>query len=359
MANSMKALVLTAYHRLEYLDVPRPELADDEVLVKVRACGICGSDVHGMDGSTGRRRPPVIMGHEAAGVIVATGSDVHDWAAGDRVTFDSTVYCGQCRFCRAGRINLCDARRVLGVSCEEYRRDGAFAEYVAVPQRILYCLPDEVSFSQAAMVEPVSIALHAVNRTPIRLGDTAVVVGAGMIGVLVVQLLRAAGCGRIIAVDVDRGRLETARRSGASHVLIAGECDAAAEVHRLTDGYGCDVAFEAVGVADSLATAVGSVRKGGTVTLIGNVTASVPLPLQTIVTREITLYGSCASCGEYPVCLDLIARGAVDLKPLTSAEAPLSEGAVWFGRLREHREPLMKVILMPHAKSAADKEMNG
>ena len=126
----MKALVLTAYNHLEIQDWPRPEIAADEVLLRVAACGICGSDIHGMDGSTGRRQPPIIMGHEAAGTIVAVGAEVRDWAAGDRVTFDSTIYCGRCWYCRRGEINLCDNRRVLGVSCDDYRRHGAFAELV-------------------------------------------------------------------------------------------------------------------------------------------------------------------------------------------------------------------------------------
>ena len=191
----MKALVLTEYNHFEYRDVDDPDVGDEDVLVRVEACGICGSDVHGMDGSTGRRRPPIIMGHEAAGVIAGVGPDVTDWHVGQRVTFDSTVYCGRCHFCRRGQINLCDNRRVLGVSCEAYRRHGAFADFVAVPQHILYALPAGLSFERAATAEALSIALHAVHRTRIRLADTAVVVGAGMIGLLVVQGLRAAGCG--------------------------------------------------------------------------------------------------------------------------------------------------------------------
>ena len=162
----MKALVLKAYKQFAYEDVPDPEPGPDEVLVAVKACGICGSDVHGMDGSTGRRRPPIIMGHEAAGVISKVGSRVTGWAAGDRVTFDSTIYCGQCAFCRRGMINLCDRRRVLGVSCEDYRQNGAFAEFVAVPQHILYRLPDGLTFEHAALVEPFAIALHAIRRAP-------------------------------------------------------------------------------------------------------------------------------------------------------------------------------------------------
>ena len=263
----MKALVLTEYNHLEIQDVPEPQLAPDEVLVAVKACGICGSDVHGMDGSTGRRRPPIIMGHEASGVIVQTGPEVQGWTAGDRVTFDSTIYCGKCRFCGAGRINLCDNRRVLGVSCDEYRRHGAFAELVAVPQHILYRLPDELSFHRAATVEPLSIAVHAAGRTRLRLGDTAVVVGAGMIGLLAVQVLRAAGCGVIYAVDLDPARLALARKLGADETLQAGVADVPAEVLQRTAGRGADVAIEAVGLTATVQTAVACLRKGGQLTL--------------------------------------------------------------------------------------------
>jgi len=147
------------------------------------------------------------MGHEASGVIAEVGERVTGWNKGERVTFDSTVYCGSCWFCRRGLINLCDHRRVSGVSCEDYRQHGAFAEYVAVPHHILYRLPEAVSFEHAAMIEAVSVAIHAVERTPISLGETAVVVGVGVIGLLVVQALRLAGCGKIIAVDLDEDKV--------------------------------------------------------------------------------------------------------------------------------------------------------
>jgi len=343
----MKALVLTEYNHFEYQDVPEPQVGPEDVLVDVKACGICGSDVHGMDGSTGRRIPPIIMGHEASGVIARLGERVEGWHAGDRVTFDSTIYCGRCRFCRRGEVNLCDHRRVLGVSCSEFRQHGALAQYVAVPQHIVYRLPEGLSFEHAAMVEPVSIAVHAVARVPIRLNDCAVVVGTGMIGLLAVQALRAAGCGRLIAVDVDPHRLELACRLGADEGLSPRETDVVAEVLRQTDGRGADVAFEAAGFPPTVATAIGSVRKGGSVALVGNLTPQVDLPLQAVVTRELTLYGSCASRGEYPVCLDMIARGTINVEALTSAVVPLSEGPAWFRRLREGKEGLLKVIVQP------------
>jgi L-iditol 2-dehydrogenase len=343
----MKALVLDEYNTFVYKDVPEPKCCDDEVLIQVKACGICGSDVHGMDGSTGRRIPPIIMGHEASGVIVETGSDVKGFTKGDRVTFDSTVYCGKCHFCKMGRINLCNNRKVLGVSCDDYRRDGAFAQYIAVPERILYRLPEKVTFEQAAMVEPLSIALHAVRLTPISLSDTAVVVGAGMIGLLVVQALRAAGCGWIIAVDLDPWRLELAAKLGANTSLRSDQIDILAEIQELTKGIGADIAFEAVGIGSTVNMAAASLRKGGNLTLIGNVTPAIEFPLQTIVTREIAVRGSCASNGEYPACLDMIASGAVNVDALMSQSAPLCEGARWFKKLYERNEKLMKVLLTP------------
>ncbi|MGA2616217.1 MAG: galactitol-1-phosphate 5-dehydrogenase [Thermoguttaceae bacterium] len=341
----MKALVLTRYDHFQLEDWPLPAIGPGEVLLQVAACGICGSDVHGMDGSTGRRRPPIVMGHEAAGVVAQLGPEVSGWSVGDRVTFDSTVFCGDCWFCRRGEINLCDRRRVLGVSCDEYRCHGAFAEYLAVPQRILHRLPDGLSFEHAALVEPLSVALHAVGRAPP--GDeTVVVVGSGLIGLLVIQALRAGGYGPIIAVDLDQRRLDLARRLGADDALRA-DADVPAEIIRRTAGRGAALAIEAVGIAASVATAVACLRKGGHLTLVGNLAPSVPLPLQAVVTRQLTLAGSCGSCGEYPAGLELLARGAVQAEPLISAVAPLADGPLWFDRLRQPTEGLLKVILKP------------
>ncbi len=343
----MKALVLKQYKQFVCEEVPAPEPGPHEVLVAVKACGICGSDVHGMDGSTGRRRPPIIMGHEAAGVIHSVGAAVSGWAAGDRVTFDSTIYCGGCAFCRRGLINLCDHRRVLGVSCEEYRQAGAFAEFVAVPQHILYRLPDGLAFEHAALVEPFSIAVHAIRRAPPALNDAVVVVGAGMIGLALVQALAQAGCGRLIVADVASDRLALAAKFGATSTIDSAKEDALAAILRLTGGQGADLALEAVGVPATVDLALRCLRKGGAATLVGNVTPSVEFPLQAAVTRELSARGSCASQGEYPACLDMLARGALRAAPLISAAAPLAEGAAWFDRLYRKEPGLLKVVLKP------------
>lgn len=343
----MKALVLKEYKNLSYEHVQQPSYGADDLFVRVKACAICGSDVQGIDGSTGRRKPPIIMGHEAAGVVEAVGKGVKGFKVGDRITFDSTIFCGECFFCRKGQINLCDNRRVLGVSCDEYHQNGAFAEYVTIPYRIAHHVPDGVSFEQAAMVEPVSIALHAVSLCPISANDTALVVGAGMIGLFIIQILRIVGCGQIIAVDIDPNKFELARKLGATTCLESDRDDLMQRILHLTNGRGADVGFEVVGITPTIQTAVQGVRKGGSLVLVGNLKPQVDLPLQSVVTRQLSVYGSCASSGEYPTCLDLIESGKVNVNALISASAPLKDGASWFERLYQKEPGLMKVILKP------------
>jgi L-iditol 2-dehydrogenase len=343
----MKALLLSENSHLEITDLPQPEIGTDEVLVRVAACGICGSDVHGYDGSSGRRIPPIVMGHEAAGTVTAVGKEVRDYKPGDRVTFDSTVYCGRCEFCRRGEANLCDNRQVIGVSCGDYRRHGAFAEYVTVPARILYHLPDTFAFSEAAMLEAVSVALHAVQVSDVREGESALVIGAGMIGLLTLQAARAAGCGRVFIADVDATRLELARQLGADETVHRSGAELVGEVLKLTGGRGVDVSYEAVGRNETVTAAIEATRKGGTVTLVGNIQPEVTIPLQKVVSRQLRLQGSCASAGEYPQAIEMIADGRIKVKPLITAVASLEEGPRWFERLHAGEPNLMKVVLTP------------
>ena len=343
----MKSLLLSEYSHLEIADLPLPVVGRGEVLVRVEACGICGSDVHGFDGSTGRRIPPIVMGHEAAGTVEATGEGVTKYKKGDRVTFDSTVYCGECQYCKRGQINLCDNREVIGVSCGDYRRHGAFAEFVVVPERIMYPLPKDFSFDEAAMLEAVSVALHGVKVSEVAGGETALVIGAGMIGLLTLQAARAAGCKRVFITDVDETRLELARQVGADEVLHCSGSELVTEVMRLTGGNGVDLTLEAVGRNETVTSAIDCTRKGGKVTLIGNIMPEVTLPLQKVVVRQLRLQGSCASSGEYPEAIELIANGKIQVKQLITAVASLEEGPRWFERLHSREPNLMKIILTP------------
>jgi len=343
----MKALVLTEYFKLEYKDVADPLILPNEVLVQIKACAICGSDVHGYDGTSGRRIPPVIMGHEAAGVIVAVGSEVRRFTIGDRVTFDSTFYCRNCGPCSSGNVNLCDNRRVFGVSCGDYLKDGAMAEYLAVPEYIMYHLPDSVSFEVASVIEPLAVALHAVNRTRIRPGDNVMVAGCGTIGQLTIKLLGIMGCGSVTAVDVDDGKLEMALKNGADFTINSSRDDVPLCAARFNGGEKMDAVIEAVGVTETVGFSINALKKGGELTLVGNIQKSIDFPLQYIVTNEININASCASAGEYAACLKLIGTGKINLDDIVSAKVPLSDGADWFEKLHKGLPGILKVVLTP------------
>lgn len=344
---SMKALVLTAPSSFEFCDFQKPEIQPSHVRVSIKACGICGSDIHGMDGRSGRRIPPIVMGHEASGIVSEIGENVDGWKIGDRVTFDSTEFCNDCLSCAEGALNLCETRKVLGVSCADYRRHGCFAEEIVLPVHILHRIPESLSFEKAAFAEPVSIALHAVNLAPPLTDEPALVVGAGLIGLLVVQALRARGWSQVIAVDLDESRLKLAKELGATETFLASDEGTAAAIKQLFGGDGVGVSFEVVGAAAPVDLAIRSVRKGGHVVLVGNLQPTVPFPLQEVVTRQITLHGSCACAGEYPEAIALIENGSIRVEPLMSAVAPLEEGADWFARLADNKEGLLKVVLVP------------
>jgi len=343
----MKALVYTGPLRLEVLDRPTPVPGAGEVLVRVMAVAICGSDVHGYTGTTGRRIPPVVMGHEASGVIDAAGLGVHGWAPGSRVTFDSIAWCGRCAPCRRGRTNLCQTRQTFGVSTPAFRRDGAMAELVVVPARLLHRLPDAVSFDAGAMVEPAAVAMHAARISAIEPGDLVVVVGAGLIGILALQAARILGAATVAVADIVPERLELARRLGADIVIDSGAGDPGATLEQATGRRTADVVLEAVGIQATFDLATGLTRPGGALTLIGNVRPRVELDLQGAVSGELTIRGSSASAGEYPECIGRIADGRLGVTDLISRVMPLADGAAAFRALHEGEPGLMRIVLHP------------
>ena len=343
----MKALLHTEPYRFDYTDVPEPDVGAEDVLVRVAACGICGSDVHGYTGETGRRLPPIIMGHEAAGVVERAGADVGGIRTGTRVCFDSTVYCNRCGPCRRGEPNRCVRRQVLGVSTPDVKRHGAFAEFVVLPHWTLVPMPEGLSFTQAALLEPVSIGLHAASRADVREGDTALVLGAGPIGLFAMQAARLKGAETLIVSDLDPARLALARELGADVVVNPNEADLLEAVREATDGRGADVAIEAVGIGVTVRQAIAATRAGGTVALVGNLEKRTEIPLQEVISKELTLRGSYASSGEYRDAVDLVASGQIDVLRLVSESAPLAEGQRAFDRLREGEEALMKIVLEP------------
>jgi L-iditol 2-dehydrogenase len=320
-----------------------PVPANGTVVVAVRASGICGSDVHGFLGTTGRRRPGIVMGHEAAGDVVDVGPGVNSVRAGDRVVLKSILACGQCDRCRTGTPNLCAERQGMGMHF-----DGAYAELIAVPEELLVPLPDTLSYEEGALVEPLAVAMHAVNITPLSSMDFVVVVGAGPIGLLTMLTARLTGARSIVVTDRDQHRLGVARLLGAALTVDVASTDPVAEIMAATDGRGADVVFEAVGSNTTVAQSLAVARAGGQVTWIGNAAPLVELPMQDVVTRELTLRGSYGFCDEFEEAVDGLAAESIDVKPLIDLVAPLEDGPDLFRQLGKGQLDAVKVVLAPN-----------
>jgi L-iditol 2-dehydrogenase len=339
----VKALVFRGPGEMPVEDRADPRPGSGEVVVAVRASGICGSDVHGYGGATGRRRIGVVMGHEAAGDVLEVGPGVTSARPGDRVILRSILSCGRCDRCRHGQPNICLERQGMGMHF-----DGAYAERILVPETLLVPLPNSLSYEQGAIVEPLAVAMHAVNITPLDPVDTVVIVGAGAIGLLTLMVARHSGAGTIIVTDQDPHRLEVARRLGADHAIDVGRSDPVAAIAAATDGRGADVVFEAVGIDATVAQSVAVARPGGQVTWIGNSASVVELSMQQLVTRELTVRGAYGFVDEFEQAAEALAAGTIDGARLIERVAPLDEGPDLFRELAAGRLSAVKVLLCPN-----------
>lgn len=339
----MKALVYRGPKSLGLEEVPRPAPAEQEVLVRVAATGICGSDVHGYLGLTGRRIPPLIMGHEFCGTVEELGRGVEGVRAGDRVVIEPVISCGACTFCRRGRTDLCSARRCFGVM----KLDGSMAELVAVPARLLHRMPDGLSPAMGAMVEPVAVAHRAVSRVGNLIGgSTVLVVGAGTIGLLLLALARLHGPRRVLVSDLNERRLALARSLGADVVLHPSRGEIVDAVREHTDGEGVDVSFEAVGASATVEQALACLRPRGTCVWVGNSQREIRLDMQRAVTRELNVLGSYVYTAEqFDEAIGFLARREIDVEPIVSCRAPLTRGPELFAALSEPDTDLVKVVL--------------
>lgn len=342
----MKALLLKERGKFVYTDVPTPEPGEGEVQIRIRAVSICGSDVHGYDGASGRREPELIIGHEAAGVISKLGPGVTEFREGEAVVFNSVRYCRNCWYCAHGLENLCDDGCCYGIRTERQRLDGAMAEFLCVPAYLCYRIPEGVPFESAALIEPLSIAVHVINGVQIKLNDTAAVFGAGVMGLMMLKVLKATGCGRVLSVEVDPFKKEMAGKNGAD-VVIDGREDVPSRVRELTGGLGADFAVETASLRATIHNAFRSVKKGGTIIQVGNVSPTVEAPLQLLVNNEIRWIGRYGTFDEYESALALLGSGRVGVDDCISAAVPLREGQEWFDRLRAAEPGLLKVVLLP------------
>ncbi len=337
----MQALMFTAIKELQLLDIPIPALdRPDEVLLKVKSVGVCGSDLHGYTGYSGRRTPPLIMGHEATAEVVEVGEAVRDLPIGARVVVQPLEFCNTCSQCLAGQRNLCENRRLMGMNAP-----GAYAEYVTWPAANLFQLPAGLSYEHGALAEPLSVAVHAVGLAHIRPYDIAFIVGAGPIGLLTLALLKLAGANRVAVSDTSDVRLQLARSLGAQVTLNPTRQNPRQVVDKFTNGRGVDVAFEAVGLSATTQQTLAVTRNKGTVIWIGNNQRLVEIDMQAIVTRELRVLGSYGmSNQEFQRSLQMLAAGCIPAGQLINRRASLSEGAQLFDRLLASPETIKCMI---------------
>lgn len=324
-------------------NVDEPECSEHDVLVRIRASGICGSDLHGFLDSAGTaRREGLIMGHEGAGQVVAVGSAVTRVAVGDRVALDPQVACGSCVPCQHGWISICDNKRVSGSSLRGFEQ-GTMAELAAVPEQRVFRLPESVSYSDGAMVEPLSNALHLVNRAGIQLGDTVMIFGAGTLGLCILQCVKLAGAGQIIVSDTSQHRLAVAKELGADLVLTPLEASVRDEVKAVTAGQGADVVIESVGIDATYQEAIHTVRKRGKIMFFGAVQDTVTVDLLPILHKEINIIGCTGANNETEIAIDLLSRGKISVSPLLTHEFGLSEAQTAFDTLSDPTSNSIKV----------------
>ena len=339
----MKSAVWYGGKDIRIEEVPKPKVTNNEVLVRVKAVGICGSELHAYEGISERRKPPLVMGHEFAGEIAEIGKVVKGLEKGDRVVVEPLIRCGVCEQCMRGQGNVCRNVKLVGLHVS-----GAFAEYVLVPAGNCHKLPDNVSFEEGSTVKPLAVGVHAVNRTPIKLGDTVVVIGAGIIGMMTLQAAKTAGAEKIFVTDVVDYRLDLAKKLGADVVINSRIEDPVKRVKELTNMKGADVALEAVGTQITVQQAMGMVGIGGRVTVIGMLEKTMSLGMLDAVVKELSIKGSYGFVSDdFKAALALISAGKANVKSMITNVLPLSDIAKGFELLHEKAEGVVKVVLKP------------
>jgi 2-desacetyl-2-hydroxyethyl bacteriochlorophyllide A dehydrogenase len=341
----MKALVYEGPRQLNIRDVPEPALGVDEVLIKVAYSGICGSELGGYLGHNSLRQPPLVMGHEFSGEIVALGPEAtrHNagLALGRRVTVNPLIHSERCRIraCAEGRRNLCQNREILGI-----HRPGSYADLVKAPAGSVYPLPDHLSLEHAALAEPLGCAVRAARLAGCKPWDRVLITGLGPIGLLILQVVRMFGVAEIIATDTDPDRLAIGAQFGVRTLNPLNE-DVAALIQSETEGVGVDVAFDAVGANATRKQCIDATTRGGQIILIGLHQDNSPIPANDVIRKEINLQGSFAySPLDFEDALAMLSAGQIKIDPWL-LKAPLAEGRACFERLLNKPGPIAKILL--------------
>jgi threonine dehydrogenase-like Zn-dependent dehydrogenase len=319
------------------------KLRDDEVLVKVESCGVCGTDVHIFEGES-RSSPPVVLGHEYAGIVEDSGSTAGKGFLGKRVAVDPNISCGVCYYCRRGLVHLCAKLRALGVDI-----DGGMAEFCAVPANQIFTVPDGASADVCAFIEPVSCAIHGIDRAGIHVGDTVVILGGGTIGLIMLQLVRRAGAAQTIIVEPLLPKQEIARKLGATLIIDPRAIDTLEAVLAATAGIGADVVIECIGKPETMQLALQIARRGGTVEFFGVCPVGITIPVEPnqIYFKELTIVGSYVNPYTFSRSIATLAAGNVSIEYFTIDRFPLDGVHEALRYQREGRT--IKSIIHPHS----------
>jgi 2-desacetyl-2-hydroxyethyl bacteriochlorophyllide A dehydrogenase len=334
--------VVTAPGRVEFKKRALPPLGPHDVLLTVKASSICGGDLHLFKGKHPLVSLPMAIGHEISGEVSEIGQAVSKVSAGDRVAVEPVIICEKCHFCLRGEYHLCQ-----NIRYQYSAGQGGFTPYFVVSENWVHRLPDFVSYEEGALLEPLAVAVHAARKAQLDLGHSAAIFGAGGIGLFLLQVVKAAGCGAVFIVDILEHRLKTAMSLGANLTMNAFEEDPVEKIFKETEGLGVDRSFEAVGLEKTLQQSVQSLKKGGICVLIGlfEDPLNVNFPVNLFAQREIQVRGCRGYCGDFQVALELIKSGQVKLKPLISHQLPLNDLPRAFEILLDPKAQARKVVI--------------
>ncbi|MBM7717468.1 alcohol dehydrogenase catalytic domain-containing protein [Siminovitchia sp. FSL H7-0308] len=337
----MKAAVVVEPNKVEIQDIGIPEIKGDEVLIKVKTVGVCGSDLHLFKGTHAFRKPPAVLGHEVAGEIIKIGNDVTNFKVGDRVTVEPHIGCGKCEYCIKNLINLCSNKCVPGT--ESW--GGTFADYFNAPQNKVYKIADHISDEIATLIEPLAVGIHAIERISVPERDTIAILGSGTIGLLTLVAAREAGYKHIICTDTQPFNLKMAERHGAALALNPLEEDVAAKILEFTNGRGVDVAIVAADSKVIVDQAASIVRKRGEVGIVAMITQQIPVNTYQFVFNEISLFGAMTyETKDFKKACKLINEG-LDISDFITQRLPLNQSQQALDILSEKKENVVKVIV--------------
>jgi len=346
----MKAAVFYGPRNIKLEEIDRPKILEQEVLIKVKVAGICGSDLHYYKGEGGRELPPgTVLGHEFSGEVVAVGDGVKKIKVGDRVAVEPLLGCEKCQFCTVGQYHLCKELKHIG-----FEWKGGFAEYTKAPERKVFKLPDNVSYEEAALLDCYAVSVHAIHRVKVEINDIVIIFGGGPIGLTTTQVVKAAGVKKVIVVDLIDKILQIAKNAGADVTIDASKVNVVNEINKLTNGLGADVIFECVGgTAPTLAQAIRAVKPGGTIGIIGMYRGLPNMNLRIAHTKEINIvfiwsYAKWKTIPEFKIALDMLAEKKLDAKPLITHKFPLSKIEEGFSTIENKKDSgAIKVLIIP------------